>query len=768
MFRVIVWKELREQGLIGLTLVVLGAGVLVAARRWPTRRPTGAAGRRGPVPRGRALATLMLAVTAGMVCGGAVFAAEREAGTIAFLESLPVTRWRLWRAKAVAGLGLAAAQIGLLVAVAAGLGWCPTGRWALAGGRLRPARVRLGDVRVHRRPDDPRVGRGRDPGRVLTAFVVLIPVVLFFQRPGRARRPSGAVLFLAGCSPSRWPVGVAVHQPGPGPGGRRRGGPSGSRLPGRRATAASGAGPRVGIASPGWLAVRQLRFPGAGALGVRPAVRVGPARPRVQPLLAWPALALAAGVLAGVTAFADEQTRGSARFWGEQRLPLGRAWVVKIGAPPAVRLWLLFLLAVPLVIRRQFEPGPRAPRAQSLLAVVFSPRCSTNSAGRPGSTCSFRRSTGSPPGTCAGWCSGSWWWRAGWRGSSAGSGRVAWGPSLLAGGVSHWQLWLPPAVVLLTARLLLPAWAADRLATRRPLGTLAARVPGGVLATGAGRIGYRVLEVPDRAGRRGRRRVRRLAAADRRERGGRDVPDGGRAVRPDGRRRSHPEFDARPRSPGRGDRLRVEERPTNVVRHRVAGRASRTWRRGWTRLFDALPEPNDRAVAGHGRGGGRLRGHPVGIYEYPQLIGAPASAGTPPPRTPAGWPSPCWPAGSSSRPPGTRRRSSRALPTVLALARTLRNGSTVIAFQIGIEVERLAFFALDRWLDLAPSGSRRGSPSPRCRSAGRRPSPTRGSAGVPVARHAPRRSPCWRPPTRPPRSTRPPTSWPSGTSSGRR
>ena len=72
------------------------------------------------------LATLMLAVTAGMVCGGAVFAAEREAGTFAFLESLPRTRWLLWQAKLAAGLGLAAVQIGLLVAVAAVLGLVPT------------------------------------------------------------------------------------------------------------------------------------------------------------------------------------------------------------------------------------------------------------------------------------------------------------------------------------------------------------------------------------------------------------------------------------------------------------------------------------------------------------------------------------------------------------------------------------------------------------------------------------------------------------------
>ncbi|HYH65068.1 MAG TPA: hypothetical protein VD866_10275, partial [Urbifossiella sp.] len=109
MVRAIVWKEFREQGLIGLTLVVLGGGVLVAVAVLADPPQKNAAP--GDLLRGLGagtLATLLLAVTAGTVCGGALFAAEREDGTHGFLEALPATRAGLWTAKLLAG-GLLAA-----------------------------------------------------------------------------------------------------------------------------------------------------------------------------------------------------------------------------------------------------------------------------------------------------------------------------------------------------------------------------------------------------------------------------------------------------------------------------------------------------------------------------------------------------------------------------------------------------------------------------------------------------------------------------------
>ena len=56
--------------------------------------------------------------------------------------------------------------------------------------------------------------------------------------------------------------------------------------------------------------------------------------------------ALAAGVLAGVTVFADEQSHGSAGYWGERRLPVGRVWAVKLISHALFAVWLVFLLVL--------------------------------------------------------------------------------------------------------------------------------------------------------------------------------------------------------------------------------------------------------------------------------------------------------------------------------------------------------------------------------------------------------------------------------------
>ena len=106
--RAVVWKEFREQWVIALTLVVLGGGLLVgtAALAEPPTAGAAATDLIRSLGLGR-MATLMLVVTAGTVCGGALFAAEREAGTLTFLEVLPAARGDVWRAKVVAGAALA-------------------------------------------------------------------------------------------------------------------------------------------------------------------------------------------------------------------------------------------------------------------------------------------------------------------------------------------------------------------------------------------------------------------------------------------------------------------------------------------------------------------------------------------------------------------------------------------------------------------------------------------------------------------------------------
>ncbi|HEX4612525.1 MAG TPA: hypothetical protein VH092_30305, partial [Urbifossiella sp.] len=198
MIRAIIWKEFREQGLIGLTLVVLGGGVLVAVAvladpPQATTVPGDILRALGPGP----LATLLLAVTAGTVCGGALFAAEREAGTHGFLDALPVARARVWVGKLVAGGLLAAAQAGAVIAAGLGLGLLTTPGWAVAvalysllafcwgvlGSTL--ARTTLGSVGV------------AVPAATLFAVLYLFPILLVFQMPGTpVPRPPGVVLFL--------------------------------------------------------------------------------------------------------------------------------------------------------------------------------------------------------------------------------------------------------------------------------------------------------------------------------------------------------------------------------------------------------------------------------------------------------------------------------------------------------------------------------------------------------------------------------------------
>ncbi len=71
MIRAVVWKELREQGLIAVMLTVLGAGLLAAAAALadPPTPNAPAADIVASLGVGRLL-VLMLVVTAGMVCGG--------------------------------------------------------------------------------------------------------------------------------------------------------------------------------------------------------------------------------------------------------------------------------------------------------------------------------------------------------------------------------------------------------------------------------------------------------------------------------------------------------------------------------------------------------------------------------------------------------------------------------------------------------------------------------------------------------------------------
>ena len=741
MIRAVIWKEVREQGLIGLTLVVLGSGVLAGAAALAD--PPSAAAPPSDVIRhlgAGLLATLMLAVTAGMVCGGAVFAAEREAGTMGFLESLPASRWRLWLAKFAAGFGLSAAQAGALVGVAALLGLVPTLGWARAvcvfsllafawgvlGSTL--ARTTLGSVGV------------AIPASVLGAVAVLVPVMIFFSRPGgnvATPRPLGALLFLAGMFAIPLALSAWIFS-APDRHRRASGGSAVGVLPvaGAGAGRPPGARPQLGIGALAWMTARQMRLPALVLSAFAGVVGLSMLAPGLRPVLAWPGLALAAGVLAGVTAFADEQSRGSARFWGEQRLPVGRVWAVKVGFHLLLAAGLLLLLVLPMAVRAQFDQSP-AVRGRSVLGVVFRSQL-FDEIGRNGwKYLVVPAAYGFAAGHLCGLLFRKLAVACGVAGIVGGVGAALWMPSLLAGGVNHWQLWAPPLIVLLAARLLMSAWAADRVATRGPLRTLAAGGLAAALVLAAG-IGYRVLEVPDSPGAEDDLAyVAALPPIDQNA-AGRDFRTATEryaraatlaAPRPEG------VLPMPPLSPTANSRGRPDDQFELVVRD------------GWGRVGPALADYLDRTFARSEPPGpaglqpvppmgtpagdpveepwhvlaARAADQPPGLFDYPQTLKmtsfretlqnarrmslALLARGL---REQAAGKLAAWVGewtgfplarALAGRPAGNPAVFVEDLRTVLALGRTMRNGSVIISFQAGAEVESLALVALDTWLD---------------------------------------------------------------------
>jgi hypothetical protein len=700
--RAIVWKELREQGPIGVTLFMLGSSVLGGV----------AGGADPPVPTAAPadvirflgaglLATLMLAVTAGMVCGGAVFAAEREAGTMPFLESLPSTRWRLWLAKLTAGLVLATVESTLFIAISAALNFIPTFGWAVSitlcsllafvwgvfGSTA--SRTTLGSVGL------------AIPLAVLTAMIVLIPIVIFFQRSAiTALRPTGALVFLlcmfvVPIGMSAWlftaPDRLRVAD--------------GERSVNQAPFTAQGAvrrrrRSRLGISAILWMTRRQLRIPGLVLSAFALVLGLGLIAPGILPILAWPGLALAAGVFVGVISFADEQTRGSAWFWGEQRLPVGRVWAVKIVLHMLFCLWLLLLLALPLVIQSQIGESRRPSRGHSILATVFHTQLFDElgrNADGPGWNGWKFILLPAVYGFVVGHLCGLLFRKpvvaCGVAGILGGGATLLWGPSLLAGGINNWQLWLPAGIVLLTARLLIPAWTSGRMFDRRSITTLTGGSLASVLAMIAG-IGYRVLEIPDRPdGEDDIRYVSQLPPID--------DNVGRREFRTAAERYARviaaisPAFD-RPDASAPlvgGRRMRVEERQEASIR--TGWPAADPELEAWMERLFTTRESDEQlwhlsAIA--------AANEPGGMFEYPQLVGAFAQRDAT--LVNAQRMSLALLArGLQKQAAGDPAAFLPALRTAMILGKSMRNGSITAAFQTGLEVERNALSALDRWLD---------------------------------------------------------------------
>jgi hypothetical protein len=203
-------------------------------------------------------------------------------------------------------------------------------------------------------------------------------------------------------------------------------------------------------------------------------------------LVTWPLFSSLIGVICGLGMFLGEQSRGAERFLGDQRLPVGRIWVVKTGA------WLLlaatvmaatvyvasFLGILPLAeweVREGSASGVPTLSASGLFRLLWA---------------------------AYGFAIGQFCARAIRKPVVAGtislllsSVAVIWWPSLICGGLSAWQVFAAPLVLLAATRIALWEWVAGG-----PYGSRSVVLIGSSVAAAlclAGGIEYRVWQVPN-------------------------------------------------------------------------------------------------------------------------------------------------------------------------------------------------------------------------------------------------------------------------------
>jgi hypothetical protein len=477
MMQAILWKEYREQRVIWIALAALAVLILLPALQFLV--PEGF--QRQQTAEMLVVVPMALAWVQGMVSGGLLLAGEVEIGTLAFLDGLPGPRRRLWWAKVLSGLGWVLAQPLWLVAVSSyvhmferpeayggelalltgmavvGYGWglfasAFTGsvlgviglavgmQWfayplgvVASGILLLPACVVFED------------GDYLKFAPVLAPlFLLVVPYVasyLCFTRPDRQRDPE-SVVESQGRPTIRW-------------------------LPML------------------WMTWYQL---GWLALGVPALALLAGFLMPAHFLVTWPVTTLILGVLCGATAFLDEQQTGSFRFLGEQRFPLGKLWLVKVGFRFALAILaaVLVLAAFSVATFLHLFPWNERPAYGPLLFHLTPPVVFLGlwlvTGFAVGQVCGllFRNALVAIV--------------VGFAVSALLTG--IWLPSLLGGGAAFLPLLLVPLVLLAAGRVLVVPWAGGRLVSWRvALGLVGVAIL--CLLIVAGGLWYRVVEVPD-------------------------------------------------------------------------------------------------------------------------------------------------------------------------------------------------------------------------------------------------------------------------------
>lgn len=667
------WKEFREQQAIWLAVIVMA--VLILAGLKASLQPSELATLDGLGLPGGVVVLLSLAGVYGLACGASLFAGEVENRTLAYLDSLPTTRADLWWTKAISGLALSASQ-GLLLALVGcvasleipqpeHLFWVlpltttEAFAWGLVGSAVTRSALPAAAL-----------------GAVPLSLSWLLGGVMFWPPPLLGVLPRMGLLLLAlllsrrlFCEPDRTRTPLAS---------------TALRRTPRQATADGAPTPLRSLL---WLIVRQ-GWGEALVLGVLAFVE-GLFLPKGG-LTLWLFVTLSAGVLCGTGTFRDEQAGDSARFLGEQRLPPGLFWIVKLGCWLTLAVGLTVLMFVVGVLAAGTNGVSASSafgqnlllRPESALVLLVVGLFYGFAVGQLAALVVRK-----PPASVV------------LAVLLAGPAVAVWVPSAILGGLPVWQPLTPIAILLAAGFLVRREWAADRMTSRRAVLTLVVAV---VLSVGVigGALAWRVVEVPDGQPPFDVAAFEKTLPSPEQNTAGRLIRQATQRLR-ERLQAMEPQFPQGAAMGGAGGAPGAVAMPPGGeamlprdFSEEAAAVAAHGWKRGspelarwldqlfaddWVKLVLELPE------------------QPLGVLENPELLRLSSLI----PTTQECGPMAryCTARALQLQAAGKNREALELLDAVLALSRNLRNKAVPVSYLIGLSIERSALIGLQHWLD---------------------------------------------------------------------
>ncbi len=505
MNRAIIWKELREQGVIAIALAVLGIGVIVAFSFFikPIQLVSTV---ESYVFNPGFVGVLAMVIVAGLVVGGSLFAAERENGTQAYFDLLPVSRARKWLGKTLGGLILVLPITLMFCSVGAVVGLLgPTKTlplvaflvlvlalqmygWGMVGSSFSKSSLTASSW-------------GVALAVVCTVLLVgLAGAVIYLLALGQlltsllmANILTGLLIFTVFLVP--WVVSYFIYTKPDAE--RKRRAIVGER---RKALVPGEVAPKPRLVSPRyWRVAPMLRAAfwqarrqslGLGLVFFFVSMGFGSTLlvPGAPAVVVWPVLSFLITVLVGVLIWKHEQDTGAQRFWIERRFPLSRLWLSKLLVGFIICFGCMLAMILPVIVVGTFFG--RLLRFELPSNVMFSGYFNLPA----------YLALWPVYGFTFGFVIGQLFRKPAVALAVAmmvgATAAALWLPSFFVGGVHLWQLFMAPVLALVLSRWVLWPYAAEQL----PKSKYLLRIAFGVLMIIVGNavaVGYRVWELPD-------------------------------------------------------------------------------------------------------------------------------------------------------------------------------------------------------------------------------------------------------------------------------